>query len=433
MTEDVSASNMVSQFGYKARPPRLCNLERLFASMEERGLDGILSYYSRNVLYLSGYGSGAAGVYGEANSLTAFMISRHEPEHPITIIPDLEMSFFLSQPTWVQDIRPYRSVIVPLDIPWEPSMIDRFIPNDAHEIPWVQRARANYAEGLVEACVQAMRDVGLDKGQVGFDNLSFAPMVASHLPGVQVMDGYGMMKYVRMVKTDAELLLLREASQLNQAAIEQTVRSWAPEMSWFDLNIGYYGEVMRLGGLVLDRGSLVLANPRGSDVPIHQLSTGIEDNFTLEPGMHMMFDCHGRYNNYNWDGGKTWVVADDPAAFSKRIARACGDAMEEVLNAARPGLKISQLQAHGRRVLERHAIPDSDAALIYFHGLRLDNNEQEWGTPADWAMEAGMVVAVHIYYHGDERHRHYIEEIGVVRPDGIDRFFTWDMREPLVN
>lgn len=107
--------------------------------------------------------------------------------------------------------------------------------------------------------------------------------------------------------------------------------------------------------------------------------------------------------------------------------------MEEVLNAARPGLKISQLQAHGRRVLERHAIPDSDAALIYFHGLGLDNNEQEWGTPADWAMEAGMVVAVHIYYHGDERHRHYVEEIGVVRPDGIDRFFTWDMREPLVN
>ena len=312
----------------------------------------------------------------------------------------------------------------PLDIPWEPSMIDRFIPKDAHEIPWVQEARSKYTEDMAQACVQAMRDVGLDKGRVGFDNLSFAPMVASHLPNIEVLDAYGMMKFVRMVKTDAELSLLREASQLNQTAIERTVKSWAPGMSWHDLNIGYSIEVIRLGGFVLDRGSLVLANPRGSEAPIHQLSTGLEDNFTLERGIHIMFDCHGRYNNYNWDGGKAWVVGGEPSAFGTRIARACGDAMEEVLNAARPGVKLSQLQARGRRVLERHNVPDSDSALIYFHGIGLDNNDLEWGMPADWTMENGIVLAVHIYYHGDERHRYYIEELGVVRPDGIERFFT---------
>ena len=43
MTEDASGSSMESQFGYKARPPRLCNLDRLIATMEERGLDGLLS------------------------------------------------------------------------------------------------------------------------------------------------------------------------------------------------------------------------------------------------------------------------------------------------------------------------------------------------------------------------------------------------------
>ena len=84
-------------------------------------------------------------------------------------------------------------------------------------------------------------------------------------------------------------------------------------------------------------------------------------------------------------------------------------------------------------MLERHNIPDTDSALIYFHGIGLGNSELEWGTPADWAIENGIVLAAHIYYHGDERHRYYIEELGVVRPDGIERFFTWDMREPLVN
>lgn len=433
MATDQLPSRVVSQFGRKPRPLRLCNLERLYAAMETRGVDGLVCYYSRNVLYLSGYASGATAVYGEANGLTACVISRHEPDHPIVLIPDLEMSFFLRQPSWVQDIRPYRSVVLPLDIPWEPSVIERFIPTNARDIPWVQRARSKYAEDLVHACVQAMRDVGLDNGRVGFDNLSFAPMVAGRLPGVQVVDAYGMMKFVRMVKTDAELLLLRDASQLNQTAIERTVKSWTPGMSWHELNTSYYIEVIRLGGFVLDRGSLVLANPRGSEAPIHQLSTGLEDDFPLEPGVHIMFDCHGRYNNYNWDGGKTWIIGGDAGSFSKKIAQAAGDAMEEVLSAARPGVKLSQLQARARRVLERHAVPASDSTLIYFHGIGLDNSEQEWGAPADWTLENGIVLAIHIYYHGDERHRYYIEELGVVRPHGIERFFTWNMREPLVN
>ena len=433
MADDKPDTDLDSQFGYKPRPSRLCNLERLFETMKERGLDGLLSYYTRNCLYLTGYASGATSVYGEANGFTAFVISRHEPEHPICIIPDTEMSYFLHQPTWIQDIRPYRSMVFPLDLPWEPEMIDRFIPKDAHDIPWVRKARANCAEDIAHACVQAIQDLGLDKGRVGFDNLSFAPMVASHLPNVQVEDAYGMMKFVRMIKTEAELSLLQEASHLNQTAIMRTVNSWAPGMTWHDLNMGYYIEAIRLGGFVLDRGSLVQANPRGSDVPALQLSTGLEENFTLEPGTHIMFDCHGRYNNYNWDGGKVWVVGGEASAFGTRIARACGDAMEEILNAARPGVKISQLQGLGRRVLERHNIPDSDSSLIYFHGVGLDNSEQEWGAPADWAMENGIVLSVHIYYHGDERHRYFIEELGVVKPEGIERFFTWDMKEPLLN
>jgi hypothetical protein len=69
--------------------------------------------------------------------------------------------------------------------------------------------------------------------------------------------------------------------------------------------------------------------------------------------------------------------------------------------------------------------------LIYFHGVGLDNSEQEWGTPADWSMENGMVVASHFLYPGDAQHRYFVEEIGVVRPDGIERFFTWDYHKPV--
>ncbi len=98
----------------------------------------------------------------------------------------------------------------------------------------------------------------MDKATVGFDNLSFAPFVADRLPDMKVVDAYSLMKYVRMVKTDAELRLLREAHLLNQTAIEKVVSSYVPGMTWHDLNTAYFLEVTRLGGFVVDRGSLVL-------------------------------------------------------------------------------------------------------------------------------------------------------------------------------
>ncbi len=308
-------------------------------------------------------------------------------------------------------------------------MLDRFAPVETRSQPWYAAAKANYSGGFIDACVKALQDLGLDKATVGFDNLAFAPFVAERLPDMKVVDAYSLLKYVRMVKTEAELRLLREAHLLNQAAIERVVASYAPGMTWHDLNTAYYLGVTRLGGFVVDRGSLVLFNPRGSE-PVLQFSSGLEPDFPLEPGMHVMFDCHGRWKGYNWDGGKTWVVGGVEAD-GRKIARVCGDALEEVLNAARPGVRLSRLQALGRRVFERHGVPAPESVFIYFHGVGLDNSEHEWGTPADWVMEAGTVVAVHIYYPGDERHRYYIEEFGVVTPSGISRFFGWDVRESL--
>jgi hypothetical protein len=41
----------------------------------------------------------------------------------------------------------------------------------------------------------------------------------------------------------------------------------------------------------------------GAD-PALTLATGLEDD-VVEPGTHVMFDCHGTIDLYCWDGGKT--------------------------------------------------------------------------------------------------------------------------------
>ena len=44
------------------------------------------------------------------------------------VVADYYLATFLTQPTWVEDIRPFRAVMMRLDLPAQGSDIDRFIP-----------------------------------------------------------------------------------------------------------------------------------------------------------------------------------------------------------------------------------------------------------------------------------------------------------------
>ncbi|MDH3715483.1 MAG: M24 family metallopeptidase, partial [Gammaproteobacteria bacterium] len=159
------------------------------------------------------------------------------------------------------------------------------------------------------------------------------------------------------------------------------------------------------------------------------LQTGLED-FTVEAGTHVMFDCHGTLDLYCWDGGKTWVAGGEPGADAKRYLRATGDVAQALLEAMRPGARVSELQAQGREVYRKTGVPDADAALIFFHGLGLSHMELEQTTAdgkpvGDWALEEGMVVPLHLLYPGGERQRSWLEEVAVVTADGGRPLFSW--------
>ena len=76
-----------------------------------------------------------------------------------------------------------------------------------------------------------------------------------------------------------------------------------------------------------------------------------------------MFDCHGTIDLYCWDGGKTWVVEGRARGQGKTLRR--GDLRrvgEALLDAMRPGRKISELQARAREVYRQAGVPGSSLA-----------------------------------------------------------------------
>ncbi len=149
-----------------------------------------------------------------------------------------------------------------------------------------------------------------------------------------------------------------------------------------------------------------------------------------------MFDCHGTLDLYCWDGGKTWVVDGEPEGQAKLYSRATAEAAQTLVNAMRPGVKVSELQARGREVYRKSGVPDADTAIIFFHGLGLSHMDLELTTAngepnGDWVFEEGMVAPLHLLYPGGERERFWLEEIVVVTPHGGRPLFSWGF-EPMI-
>jgi Xaa-Pro aminopeptidase len=374
---------------------------------------------------LSGFAPPASASVHETNGYAAVVISRHEPEHPVIVLAEFDLAHFLGQPSWIKDARPYATLLTPFDVTW--SALDHFVPAEVLKTERGQASRDRYATSLIDGTGRAMQDLGLARATVGFDDLRFATAVAA--PGVRVVDAYGPLKYVRQVKTPEEVRLLRQATRLNQRAIERTVRTWARGMTWQEMTQIYHTTAVSLGGFVRDPGAIVMANPPGVEPALYTQS-GLED-FTVEPGMHIMWDCHGTWAHYCWDGGKTWVVDGEPRGLARQIAEASAAAMTEIQNLMRPGAKMSELQAKGREALRGAGVPNADQAFIFFHGLGLEHLDMEVPVSRhDWSLEEGMVVSAHLQVPGDDRHRTWLEEIFLVRRDGGDPFFTWG-NEPM--
>ena len=126
---DTAQADPKSVFERRPLPKRLCNLERLLHGLEARGLDGVVATQALNVFYLSGF-NGVAHKSDEPRPY-AVILSRHAPEHPILVIAEYYLASFLDQPSWIEDIRPFRGVMLSIDLPPAAGDIGRFLPAES--------------------------------------------------------------------------------------------------------------------------------------------------------------------------------------------------------------------------------------------------------------------------------------------------------------
>ena len=406
------------------RAARHCNLDRLVHAMGARGLDGLVVTQPYNVYYLSGFN--ATAHKSDEPRPYAVVLARRAPEAPVLVVADYYLGGFLTRPSWIADIRPFRAVMMPLDLAPARADIERFIPQAGAEAPWIGNARAKYEFEMGAALRGALADLGLDQATLGFDDLGYGLRLGLGIE--RLRDAYDCLMDARAIKTAPEIRALEKASALNEKAIRATIARWDPKMTWAELTRAYGEEALALGGFVRDPGGMVWGHPRGADRAI-TLQTGAEPD-AVSAGTHVMFDCHGTLDLYCWDGGKTWVAGADPSPLAARHSKATAAAAEALLAAMKPGAKISALQALARQAFRKAGHPNADETVIFFHGLGLSHMDipiqRADGTAnSDWQLEENMVVPMHLLCPGGAAERWWVEEVAQVTPAGGRPLFSW--------
>ena len=115
------------EYSPKVLPKQLCNIERLVDALKMRNLDGVVVNSPYNMYYLSGF-KGIAHKSDEPRPY-AVIVARDQPDHPILVVADYYVGSLISQPTWIEDIRTFRAVMLPLDLPAQEDDLDRFLPD----------------------------------------------------------------------------------------------------------------------------------------------------------------------------------------------------------------------------------------------------------------------------------------------------------------
>ena len=108
-----------------------------------------------------------------------------------------------------------------IDLPW---MEDRVRP--AFTWQWAEGAVPHMAGKMVDSVVEVLKENGVEKEKIGIDNMDMPMLHAFQEAGINVVNGWPAMSAARVIKTNDEIELLKQASSIGDAAMWKIKYEW---------------------------------------------------------------------------------------------------------------------------------------------------------------------------------------------------------------
>lgn len=234
------------------------------------------------------------------------------------------------------------------------------------------------------------------------------------MPNIKLVNGSPIVDEVRMIKDEEEIILMREASKINDKAMQALIEEVIP------MNITEKKACKLLGDIYerynTDNFSFYPLIAYGSNAaePHHD-----SDKSRLKNGDSIILDIGGRTNFYCSDMTRTIFfkkVEDEYKKIYNIVLQANINAIETV----KPGVRFCDIDSAARKVIEKAGYGQ------YFthrtgHNIGIDVHEYpDVGAKNDMIVEEGMIFSIEpgIYLHGKMGVR--IEDLVVVTKSGCE-------------
>ncbi len=220
--------------------------------------------------------------------------------------------------------------------------------------------------------------MGLDHGMIGVESDTYYYSAAADaalragLPNATIVDSGTLVNWVRAIKSDAEIALMRQAAQIAEASMRAAIDTISPGIRQCDA----VAEIMRtqisgtaeFGG---DYTAIVPLLPTGKSVGAPHLTWS---DTPFQEGEGTIIELAGCRHRYHCPLARTVFLGTPPMVWSD-TAQVVVEGVNAALDVARPGATCEEVEAAWRSVINSHGI-DKDSRLGYSIGL---NYPPDWG------------------------------------------------------
>lgn len=375
----------------------LLNKARALEAMRQYQLDAIIATTPENVTYLTDFAGWRPRVYKgntPMRGVQSYAILSSDPGAGATlVIPIAEATYLASHALDVPEVWTFGG--------------ERGIPEDAQPARDDIRRFLAFAHDTIHnrsdpgtALIDALRSHKLTRGRIALETLNLAPGVGERLrdqlPEVEFVEAGYLLRYIRYVKTPAEVQRLRQAARVNENAVQAVIDTIRPGVTEIEMRRAYKTALAQQ-----DAEFEFFNCPAGPRVGVFFPPS----EYRLQPGDHGMFDGGCIYNFYHADTGMCYYIGEPDREY-KRLFAGMVKTMEAGLEMLRPGVLPSQVY----QVMAEAQVKNCGGLMGHFgHGIGLEPRDiplissiyspppARAGEPAmseDLPLEPGVVLCI---------------------------------------
>ena len=232
---------------------------------------------------------------------------------------------------------------------------------DRHPMDWIADQLAGVLDGA---------PVGLEMDSYFFTPRAYEALRA-RAPRVEFTDAHELVNWVRAVKSDAELELMRSAARIAERVMRAGIDAVEPGVRQCDAVAAIYDAQVRgtaeMGG---DYPAIVPMLPTGAGTSTPHLTWSDEP---FADGEATILELAGCRRRYHCPIARTVFLGEPPRKLAT-TAEVTVEGLQAALDAVRPGVACEEIEAAWRRHIARHGLEKS-SRIGYSVGL---------GYPPDW-------------------------------------------------